>query len=393
MPDAIMTLNAGSSSIKAALFEITPGATPDRLQPLARAAIEGIGDTPTLRTDGQDRHRWSEPHPADDALLGQLLAWADDRLGQDRLVGVGHRVVHGGDTLNRPHRVTPALLDTLDALVPLAPLHQPHNLSPIRAIATRRPGLAQTACFDTAFHRTIPAIAARYALPPDLEHPPGGHPVRRYGFHGLSYEYIAHRLRQTDPALAEGRVVVAHLGNGASLCALEAGRSVDTTMGATALDGLVMGTRCGSLDPGAVLYLVRTGRDPADLERALYQRAGLLGLSGTANDMRTLLASPDPRAAQALDVFVYRLARETAAMAAALGGLDALVFTAGIGEHSAPIRARLADRLAWLGLRLDPQANDAHAPTISHPDSKVALRIITTDEEAMIAHHTLATLT
>lgn len=269
---------------------------------------------------------------------------------------------------------------------PLAPLHQPHNLSAVRAIAKLRPSLAQIGCFDTAFHRTVAAVVSRFALPRDLEQ--AG--VQRYGFHGLSYEYIAGRLSDVAPALAGKRVVAAHLGNGASLCALQAGKSVDTTMGFTALDGLPMGTRCGALDPGVLLYLLQErAMDAAGIEDLLYHRSGLLGLSGLSSDMRVLLASADPRAAEAIDVFVFRIARELAALTATLRGLDGIVFTAGIGEHAPEIRRRVCERASWLGVVLDQEANRTNGLLISAPGSRVGVWVIPTNEEAMIARHTL----
>jgi acetate kinase len=305
------------------------------------------------------------------------------------LLGVGHRVVHGGVEFAAPVRVTPAVLAKLEALCPLAPLHQPHNLAGIHAVAAVQPDLPQVACFDTAFHRGHPELADWYALPRAF-YDDG---IRRYGFHGLSYEYIASVLPEVAPAIAEGRVVVAHLGSGASMCAIQAGRSQDSTMGFTALDGLLMGTRCGALDPGVVRHLLRAyGMDADAIERMLYQECGLKGVSGISNDMRTLLASADPRAAYTVDLFVWRICRELGALAAVLGGLDGVVFTAGIGERSAEIRARVCARAAWLGIALDDQANQVGGPRISTAASAVAVYAIPTDEEQMIARHTLALL-
>ena len=280
-----------------------------------------------------------------------------------------------------------ALLDALTALVPLAPLHQPNNLAPIRRALETDPGLPQVACFDTAFHRGHPEVADWYALPPRF-HAAG---IRRYGFHGLSYEYVAHRLRTVAPEVARGRVIVAHLGSGASMCALKDGRSIESTMGFTALDGLPMGTRPGQLDPGVVLHMVGgMGMSAGEAAHLLYHEAGLKGLSGVSNDMRDLLDSDAPAARFAIDHFVHRCALHAGALAAALGGLDALVFTAGIGENAAPIRARIAERLGWLGATLDPEAIAGHALRISTADSRVALLVVPTDEELMIARHTLA---
>jgi acetate kinase len=389
MADAILTLNAGSSSIKFSLFEVTG---PDKLTLVSRGEVEAIGSAP--RFFAQDpagavlaRRSWPDPRQDFPSLLEAVIDWAESHLGGDALAAVGHRVVHGGPDYSRPERVTPALLTTLDALTPLAPLHEPHNLAPIRAIAAARPDLPQIACFDTAFHHTMPKVAARYALPREYED--AG--VRRYGFHGLSYEYISRRLRELAPDLADRRVIVAHLGNGASLCALLKGRSLDTTMGFTTLDGLVMGTRCGDLDPGVVLYLEQQrGLTPKDVEDILYNRSGLLGVSGgLASDMRALLASADPRAQDAINLFVYRIAREVGALTSSLEGLDGLVFTAGIGEHAPEIRASVAARLAWLGAEIDPDANAKNAAVISTPASRIEVRVIPTDEEMMIARHTL----
>ncbi|MGD9615286.1 MAG: acetate/propionate family kinase [Alphaproteobacteria bacterium] len=396
MVDPILALNAGSSSIKFALYRL---AASDRIDLAARGAVEGIGTAPhfTARDAAgaalADK-RWPDGAPADhEAVLGDLLGWIDRQLGADRLLATGHRVVHGGSDFTAPIRLTADIIEALDRLTPLAPLHQPHSLSPIRAVLALRPGLPQIACFDTAFHRTMPPVAARFALPREYEQ----QGVRRYGFHGLSYEYIARRLREVAPGLTAGRIIVAHLGNGASLCAMRDGCSIDTTMSFTALDGLVMGTRSGALDPGVVLYMLRQrGLSPDEVEDILYRRSGLLGVSGVSGDMRALLASPDSRAREAIELFVFRIAQQTAALAASLGGIDGFVFTAGIGERAASIRAMVAERLGWLGIEIDPVANEAangfHADRISTAQSRVELRVIATDEEAMIARHTLDTL-
>jgi len=385
VPPAILALNAGSSSLKFALFHADGQAS-------LRGEIEGLGATPSLTAHGPDGAAVDAPTlpgRSQEDLLGALLAWIDGRLGPDRLAAAGHRVVHGGERFEAPVRIDDATLAELDALVPLAPLHQPHNLAPIRAIAAARPGLPQVACFDTAFHRTMPPVARRLALPPALT----GAGLRRYGFHGLSYEFIAGRLAILDPALAAGRVVAAHLGSGASLCALRAGRSIETTMSFTALDGLVMATRPGCLDPGVLLYLMQEHGMTADaLEDLLYHHSGLAGLTGTSGDMRALQASAGPTARDALELFAYRAAGETAALASALGGLDGLVFTAGIGEHDPATRAAVCARLAWLGLVLDPAANVAGHGRISSPASRIATWVIPTDEEAVIARHTQALL-
>ena len=379
MTDAILTLNAGSSSIKFSLFEV---ADPDGLTLVSRGEVEGVEAAPHFVAQDPAgkvlaERRWPNATPDFQALLEAVIGWVETHVGAETLAAVGHRVVHGGAQYSRPERVTPELLAALDRLAPLAPLHEPHNLAPIRAIAAARPDLPQVACFDTAFHHTMPKIAARFALPREYED--AG--VRRYGFHGLSYEYIAGRLWDVAPHLAAGRVIAAHLGNGASLCSLRQGRSIDTTMGFTALEGLVMGTRCGSLDPGVILYLEQQhGLSAKQVEDLLYQRSGLLGVSGgLSSDMRILLGSADPRAKEAIELFVYRIAREIGALTSSLGGLDGLVFTAGIGEHAPEIRAMVASRLGWLGVDLDPDANARNAATISTSNSRVEVRVIATD--------------
>lgn len=391
MRKAILTLNSGSSSIKFALFRTNLR----NLATIMIGKIEAIGVAPRMKArDGNGQtlieRQWeNSAELSHEAFLGELLNWLDDHLGGSELIGVGHRVVHGGVDFFDPLPMTDALLDKLAALSPLAPLHQPHNLAAIRAVSGMRPHLPQVACFDTAFHHSQPAVATRFGLPRALEQ----EGVRRYGFHGISYEYIAARLAELDPALAKGRVVAAHLGNGASLCAMLAGRSMDTTMGFTALDGLMMGTRCGALDPGVLLYLLQQkGMQAKAIEHLLYSESGLLGVSGISSDMRALLANSDPRAKEAVDLFTYRIARETAALTGALRGLDGLVFTAGIGENSPEVRALACQRLAWLGIELDDTLNRANAPVISTPQSRVTVRVIPTDEERMIAMHTLTIL-
>jgi acetate kinase len=389
MKGSILTLNAGSSSVKFAVFD---GAT---LKDMVRGEIEDVDEAAPhmIARDAAGavlaERRWKATtgHPFADAL-DALLAFADAHLGPDGLAAAGHRVVDGGADHIAPEAVTPILLSALEALTPLDPLHMPLNLAPVRALAAARPALAQVACFDTAFHHTMPPVATRFALPREL----AASGIRRYGFHGLSYEYIASCLKRQSPQLAHGRVIAAHLGSGASLCALQSGVSIETTTGFSALDGLVMATRCGSLDPGVILYLGRQGRSFADIEDMLYRRSGLLGASGVSGDVRVLLASEDPHAKEAIDLFTYRIACQAGALVNALGGLDGLVFTAGIGEHSAPVRAAVCARLDWLGVRLDGAANAANAACISSPDSKVEVRVIATDEEAMIARHTQATI-
>ncbi|WP_454887520.1 acetate/propionate family kinase [Sphingomonas oryzagri] len=382
----ILCLNAGSSSLKFALFAIRDGEP----IPAASGKIENIGLEPHLIAhDAKGKtiaeQRWTQSDNAThETLLGDLLDRIEASAGPD-LIGVGHRIVHGGIDFSEPVRLDDRVLARLDALCPLAPLHQPHNLAAVRAVQAVRPSLPQVACFDTGFHHAIPAVATRLALPRALE----DEGVRRYGFHGISYEYIARKLGEIDPVLSGGRVIAAHLGNGASLCAIKDGQSVDTTMGFTALDGLVMGTRCGTLDPGAVLYLFQQKRMSAEqVEHLLYSESGLLGVSGVSSDMRALLASDDPRADEAIDLFAWQIARQAGALASSLGGLDMLVFTAGIGENSPEVRARSCARLAWLGVEIDAEANDSNQSIISTPASRVTVRVVPTDEERMIAIHT-----
>lgn len=387
MSGLILSLNAGSSSIEFALFDMADG------EPIrhAHGQIENIGIAPHLIAHDADgapaiERRWSRgvTHAM---LMASLLDWVEEHGARD-LVAVGHRVVHGGPDFWRPVRIDEAVLMRLDALIPLAPLHQPHNLSAIRAVAAARPDLPQVACFDTGFHHAQPAVATCLALPEAIRR----EGVRRYGFHGISYEYLARRLRALDPVLARGRVIAAHLGNGASLCAMRDGESVDTTMGFTALDGLVMGTRCGGIDPGVILYLIeQKGMSAQRVEHMLYSESGLLAVSGLSSDMRALLASDDPRAAEAIDLFCYRVAREAGGLVSSLGGLDGLIFSAGIGEHAPAIRARVCERLGWLGVRLDAEANGRGDACISTADSRVTVRVIPTDEERMIALHTAKT--
>ena len=390
MAGAVLALNAGSSSVKFALYN-----APDDggLSLVARGQIEGLGTSPRLSAEDakggrSDERRWPEK-TAYQTLLADLLEWVDAHLGALSMIAVGHRVVHGGREFTRPVRIDERVLNALEAFTLLAPLHQPHSLAPVRIIADVRPGLPQVACFDTAFHRTMPPVAARYAIPRALE----DEGVCRYGFHGLSYEFIVSRLRETAPELAAGRIVVAHLGNGASLCALSNGRSIDTTMGFSALDGLMMGTRCGAIDPGVLLYLLREKKlDQGALEKMLDEESGLLGVSGISRDLRVLLDSQDDHAREAVELFVYRIARETAALVGSLGGLDGFVFSGGIGEHAAAIRSAVCGRLAWMGVVPDQEANAAHAGRISAAGSRVDVRVIRTDEETTIARHTLETL-
>jgi len=391
--DAILVLNAGSSSIKFSLF--SRGG--DELTLLAGGQVGGLYTAPVFVAKDADSRpvaekRWPAGARLDhDGALAHIVEWIKAHFsGSHHLAAVGHRVVHGGRDHAAPVRVDAALIAQLEALVPLAPLHLPHNLAPMRLLLARAPGLPQIACFDTAMHRTQPLLEQMFALPKELDD--AG--VRRYGFHGLSYEYIASVLPRIDARAAAGRTVVLHLGNGASMCALRAGRSVATTMGFTALDGLPMGTRSGALDPGVVLYLMdQRGMDARAIEDLVYKKSGLLGVSGLSSDMRALLASSEPRAALAVDLFVYRIGRELGALAATLGGLDAIVFTAGIGEHAAPIRARVCRAAAWLGVELDAEANAGHGPRISTAGSRTAAWAIPTNEELMIARHTRDRLT
>jgi acetate kinase len=392
MSKATLVLNAGSSSIKFTIFDYRTGTLDVRYE----GQIEGIGTSPhflVANGAGQPVHesRWANPPLARGHAyaLERLAAWLDPQLPEDGLIGVGHRVVHGGPRYSAPVRLDDAVLRDLETYISLAPLHQPANLAGIAAAMDFLPGVPNVACFDTAFHRSHPPVADYFALPRELY----DEGVRRYGFHGLSYEYIAQALPEIAPNIAAGRVVVAHLGNGASMCAIKDGRSIDSTMGFTALDGLPMGTRCGQLDPGVLLYLMQEkGMGAKQIEELLYKRSGLLGLSGVSNDMRQLEASDDPQAGEALEYFVYRIVRETGALAAALGGLDGLVFTAGIGENSRAIRARVCQGLSWLGLDYDPQTNDHNGPRISTPASTVEVWVIPTDEERMIAMHTIRAL-
>jgi acetate kinase len=386
MANAILVLNAGSSSLKFSVF--LDGEPPE---PLLRGQVEGLLTEPRFAARDAAGAAVGERRWPAGTRLGHsgavefLFSWGRGSLGGNRIVAAGHRVVHGGRKFTQPTLIGPEVLSALEALVPLAPLHQPHNVGAIRAMGEHAPELPQVGCFDTAFHRTQPATAQTFALP--RRYAEEG--VVRYGLHGLSYEYIASVLPDTDPRAAAGRTVVAHLGNGASLCALQGGRSVATTMGFSALDGLPMGTRCGAIDPGVLLYLMGShGMDARALEKLLYEQSGLLGVSGISSDMRTLLANPHPQAAEAVGLFVYRIGRELGSLAAALGGLDALVFTGGIGENAAAVRARVCRDAAWLGLELDEAANDAGGPRISRPGGRVSAWVIPTNEELLIAQHT-----
>ena len=387
MADALLVLNAGSSSIKFSVF-VSEGA---ELALRFSGLLERLYTAPRFAAKGADgaglgEKQWGEgTRLGHDGAMAHLIEFLGAQRGADRLAAVGHRVVHGGMEFSEPVRIDAGVVARLEKFVPLAPLHQPHNLAPIRLVAERLPQVAQVACFDTAFHRMQPDIAQAFALPASITE----RGVRRYGFHGLSYEYIAGAFPQLDAAAARGRVIVAHLGNGASLCAMKAGRSVASTMGFTAVDGLPMGTRCGAVDPGVILYLMDEMRmDARAIEKLIYQQSGLLGVSGVSSDMRALLESREPRARLAVDLFVYRIGREIGSLAAALGGLDALVFTAGIGERAAPIRERVCRDAAWLGVELDADANARGAQRISAQGSRASAWVVPTNEELMIARHT-----
>lgn len=387
MANAVVVLNAGSSSIKFSLF-VEQGKT---LEPRIRGQVEGLYTGARFvakAVDGEVKAETSWPadvKPGHAGALDHLIEYLRSELKGDRLIGIGHRVVHGGSVYTQPVRVDSEVLKALEIFVPLAPLHQPHNLAPIRRALERVPELPQVACFDTSFHRTQPEVAQLFALPFDLWK--AG--VKRYGFHGLSYQFIASELPEVAPAAAMGKTIVLHLGNGASMCAMDAGRSIASTMGFTAVEGLPMGTRCGSLDPGVILYLIdQLGMTTREVEKLIYNRSGLIGVSGISSDMRTLLASDDPQAGLAIDLFVYRAGREIGSLTAALGGLDAVVFTAGIGQNSPIVRSRICRSAAWLGLEIDETANNANRTCISTRTSPVSVWVIPTDEEIIIARHT-----
>jgi acetate kinase len=387
MADAILVLNAGSSSLKFSVF--LEGEPPNLL---LRGQLEGLFTAPRFmaRNEGKeiigDKEWPGGTKLGHDGAIEFLFDWGrKGALGGNAIVAAGHRVAHGGLKFTEPVRIDSGVMAAIEKLVPLVPLHQPHNLAAIRVVASRAPQLPQVACFDTSFHRTQPSVAQSFALPRRY----AGEGVYRYGFHGLSYEFIASELPAIDERAAAGKTIVAHLGNGASMCAMNNCHSIATTMGFSSLEGLPMGTRCGALDPGVLLYLIdRHNMDARALENLLYKESGLLGVSGVSSDVRTLLASPDPRASEALDLFVYRIGRELGSLAAALGGLDALVFTGGIGENAAAIRARVCRDAAWLGVELDRAANEAAGPRITKSGSRVAAWVIPTNEELMIARHT-----
>jgi len=391
MADAVLVLNAGSSSIKFSAFELA-GA---ELSPLVKGQVEGLHTAPRFvardaRGETVAEKRWDAgTRLGHDQALEHLAQFLRGYRGRYELIAVGHRVTHGGVKYRGSVRIDAAILADLDQLSPLAPLHQPHNLTPVRLLQKQRPDLPQVACFDTAFHTTAPVVAQMFALPQELTE--AG--VRRYGFHGLSYEYIASVLPQFDARAANGKTVVLHLGNGASMCAMAGGKSIGSTMGFTAIEGLPMGTRCGALDPGVVLFLIeQKGMEARAVRELLYNKSGLLGVSGLSSDMRALLASVDPRAKLAIDIYVYRIGRELGSLAAALGGLDAIVFTAGIGENAAVIRERVCRDAAWLGIEPDMGANGKGGPRSSTAGSRVSAWVIPTNEELMIARHTVRVL-
>ncbi|KYG98254.1 acetate/propionate family kinase [Bradyrhizobium sp. DOA1] len=390
MSDTVLVLNAGSSSIKFGLFELA--ASGPAL--LCNGLLDEHEATPRLVVKspaGEDlfETRKDASHGDSGHLFGDVLAFIAKRFGAHRLYAVGHRIVHGGPDYSGPVVLTEDVYARLEALAPLAPLHQPRCLEPVRSIKAIRPDLTQVACFDTAFHHSLSPTARRFAIPRQLEQ----RGIRRYGFHGLSFEFVAGRLAEIAPHLVAKRTVIAHLGNGASLCALRDGRSVDTTMGLTPLDGLVMGTRCGTIDPGVLLYLQQhENMSVEQVQHLLYHQSGLLGVSGLSADVRTLLGSDTAAAREAIDLFVLRAAQEIAMMAATLGGLDCLVFTGGIGEHAKEIRSAIGERLGWLGVRIDAAANDAGRERISRGDSSVEVFIVPTNEELTIARHCAAVL-
>jgi acetate kinase len=384
MSQAIAVINAGSSSIKFALY-----ADGGEGNLLFRGQMEKLGVAPRLHITDAIGEVLVDREWAPDAIdhhdgAQVVLHTSIELLAGRKVSGIGHRVVHGGTKYHAPTRIDPEVMRELKALTPLAPLHQPHNLAAIEAIAAAAPEMPQVACFDTAFHRNQPELAQIYALPKELTE----EGIRRYGFHGLSYEYVTGRLHELTPWLAEGRAILAHLGNGASLCAIKKGQSQATTMGFTAVEGLVMGTRCGSIDPGILIYLMdQHGMDARALETLIYKKSGLLGVSGISSDMRELKASADQRASLAIDLFVYRIVREIGSLAAALGGLDGLVFTGGIGENDHDLRRRVAERCSWLGVQIT-ETEGSGERRLSHPTAAVEVWVIPTDEERMIARHT-----
>ena len=386
-PEAILVINSGSSSLKFSAFT-----SDEALKPFLRGQIEGLFTNPHFTAHDGDGNVIGEKSWAPGTKLGHdgAVEYLFDFGGSGVMAGhtivsAGHRVVHGGTVFTEPVLIDDSVIEALEKLVPLAPLHQPYNIAAIKAVRKREPGLPQAACFDTSFHRTQPHLQRTYAIPRIYTE----EGVKRYGFHGLSYEYITSVMPAYDGTLASGRVVIAHLGNGASMCAVKDGRSVATTMGFTAVCGLPMGTRSGTIDPGILIYMMdRYGMDARDVEDLIYHRSGLLGVSGISSDMRTLLASPDPRAKEAVELFIYRIGRELGSLAAALGGIDGIVFTGGIGENAALIREKVCIDAGWLGVDLDKDANDGGEPRISNEGSRVSAWVIPTNEELIIASHT-----
>jgi acetate kinase len=388
MDDYALVLNAGSSSLKFCIFH-----RPDKMnwRIAARGQIDGIGTSPQLKAKDEAGNKladqkYAKEEVADGSSAVQALAvWLRSNYGGSRVLGVGHRVVHGGSRFAGPTVITPDVLKELYELVPLAPLHQPYNLAAIEAVTERLPDVPQVACFDTSFHRGHDPVMDIVPLPHELTR----NGLQRYGFHGLSYEWIASVLPEVAPEIANGRVIVAHLGSGASLCALKDGKSIDSTLGFTALDGLCMGTRPGSVDPGVILYLFQNlGLSAKEVETILYKKSGLIGISEISNDMRDLIGNDAPAARLAVDYFIYRVKKEIGALAAVLGGVDGIVFTAGIGENSPEIRRRICEASAWLGISLDDASNEANKIRISMPQSKVSVWAVPTNEEMMIALHT-----
>ncbi|HEV7336154.1 MAG TPA: acetate/propionate family kinase [Bosea sp. (in: a-proteobacteria)] len=391
MSEVLFVVNAGSSSIKFKLYRVIG----DDIALVFGGAVDGIGTRPRLKAKDHVGETLIERSYAADEVANSSQAqriiadWVGGEMKDAQLIGIGHRVVHGGPVYSAPVLVDDAVMRTLETFIPLAPLHQLSNLDPIRVLRERRPDLPQVACFDTAFHRGHPELSDRFALPRGLY----DEGVRRYGFHGLSYEYVSQALRGIAPEIADKRVIIAHLGSGASVCALEGGRSIETTMGFTALDGLPMGTRSGSLDPGVVLHLIeQKGMSPAEVGHMLYHESGLRGLSGISNDVRALLESDRPEAAMAIDFFSLRVAQAFASLSVSLGGLDALVFTAGVGENAHQVRRNVVERLHWAGLSLDDEANRRNDSRIEAGDSRVPILVVPTDEERMIGQHTLRLL-
>ena len=391
MAESIVVLNAGSSSIKFCMFVLRG----NEMRVAARGQIEGLLTSAEFVSKNEKGNLLSEKAWGEGRSLSHeeaidfLVTHLRDELKEHRLIAVGHRVIHGGSDLTKPLRINRELVAKFEEFIPLAPLHQPHSLAPIRFLLENAPDLPQVACFDTSFHRTIPQVSQLFALP--LEYYETG--VRRWGFHGLSYEFIASVLPDYDNKASHGRTVVLHLGNGASMCAMNNSRSVACSMGFCAVDGLMMGTRSGSLDPGVILYLItQRGMSAGEVERLIYTKSGLLGVSGITSDMRALLSSDDPRAKLAIDLYVYRIQKELGSLAAALKGLDALVFTGGIGENAETLRTRVCRDAGWMGVELDDEANVEHGPRISTPNSRVAAWVIPTNEELMIAQHTQSVL-